>query len=236
MSKSANVLGLINARGGSKGVPGKNKKLLLGKPLITYSIEAALLCDLITDVIVSSDDAEICNISVESGARVPFIRPPELAEDNSKQIDVIKHAVIFLEKNENKRYDYICLLQPTCPLRTVADIRGAIELILTQNADSVISVTDVGGRHPKTLYTASDNHQITPYIKSDMSGVQRQDFEDLYWRTGAIYIMKRDIIMERGELYGDSICGYYIPENRSFNIDSPFDWELCEAYLQFKAD
>lgn len=229
--KSHKILGLINARGGSKGVPGKNIKLLCGKPLIGYSIEAAKNSALITDIVVSTDCENIAKAAIDFGARVPFIRPPELATDTAKQIDAITHAITFLENN-GEAYDYICILQPTCPLRSSNDIDGSLNMLIASGADSVITVTDVGGRHPKTLYTMGPDNTISPYIQSDTGGVLRQDFEALYWRTGSVYAMKRNVVMTQNSLYGQNICGYIQPEERAFNIDSPFDWALCEAYME----
>lgn len=233
MDQKPKILCLINARGGSKGVPGKNIKHLGGKPLIAHSIEAALKSKYLSRVVVSTDAADIADIAKKYGAEVPFMRPPELATDTAIQIDVIKHAIGFFE-DRGETYDYICILQPTCPFRSVEDIDGSLKLLTDSGADSVITVTDVGGRHPKTLYKMADDARITPYLDSPAGGVLRQNFEALYWRTGSVYAMKRDVVMG-GSLYGTSIKGYIQDENRAFNIDSPFDWELCEAYMHRKA-
>ncbi|MAQ71035.1 MAG: hypothetical protein CL565_02460 [Alphaproteobacteria bacterium] len=234
--KGKKILGLINARGGSKGVPGKNKKLLLGKPLINYSIDAGLSASCLSNLIVSTDDEEIAQIAKSAGADVPFLRPEILATDTAKQIDAIIHAVQFMENCENIKYDYICLLQPTCPLRSAEDIKGSIDLIIKENCDSVITVTNVGGRHPRTLYTTDKDQKLTPFMENNLSGVQRQDFEDFFWRTGSVYVMARDVVIEHKSLYGETTCGYYVTEERCFNIDSPFDWDLCQAYLSYKYD
>lgn len=231
--ESRKTLCLINARGGSKGVPGKNTKPLGGKPLIGYSIETAKASTLISRVVVSTDSEKIAAVARDFGADVPFLRPPELASDTAKQIDAIIHAITFVE-DQGEEYDYICILQPTCPFRSVDDVDGALQLLISTNADSVITVTDVGGRHPNTLYTMAENQQIAPYIKNDRAGVLRQNFESLYWRTGSVYAMRRDVVMNSRSLYGSDIRGYLQPEERAFNIDSPFDWDLCEAYLEFR--
>lgn len=226
------TLCLINARSGSKGVPGKNIRPLNGKPLIAYSIETALKSRLIERVIVSTDAQNIADIAKAYGAEVPFLRPPELATDTAKQIDVMIHAVTMLEQ-VGSRYDYICILQPTCPLRDPQDVDGALDLLVSSNADSVITITEVGGRHPRTLYTKDLDYKIKPYLESDSAGVRRQDFEDLFWRTGAVYAMKRNVLLEQRSLYGQDIRGYTVPETRSFNIDTPFDWDLTEAWIQY---
>jgi CMP-N,N'-diacetyllegionaminic acid synthase len=224
------IIGLINARGGSKGVPGKNIKLLKGKPLIGYSIECGLNSRFIDKVLVSTDDANIAEVARSFGADVPFLRPAEFATDTSKQIDAMIHAVDFLER-QGENYDIICILQPTCPLRTPEDVDATLKLLVDSKADSAITVTEVGGRHPRTLYRQKESGEIFPYLESDNAGVLRQDFEALYWRTGAVYAMKRDVLMDQRSLYGKIIVGQIMPEERCFNIDSPFDWNLCEAYM-----
>lgn len=224
------ILGLVNARGGSKGVPGKNIKLLGGRPLIAWSIAAGLGSRHLSKVVVSTDSEAIAEAARAAGAEVPFMRPAELATDTARQIDAIIHAVGFVEARDG-RYDYVCLLQPTCPLRSSADVDGALDLLLSTGADSVVTVTDVGGRHPMTLYRKGKDGVLSPYLASDGAGVLRQDFEELYWRTGGVYAMKRDVVMERRSLYGQDIRGYAVPEERCFNIDSPFDWALCAAYV-----
>ncbi len=235
MLKNQRILGLINARGGSKGVPGKNIRPMNGKPLIGYSIECAKQSRYIDKVIVSTDDPQIINVAKSFGAEVPFLRPTELASDTAKQIDAMIHAVSFLE-DKGEHYDIVCVLQPTCPMRISKDVDSTLELLVSSNADSAITITDVGGRHPKTLYKKSDEGRIQPYLESDTAGVLRQNFEELYWRTGAVYAMKRDILMDKKSLYGDDIRGHVMPEERCFNIDSPFDWNLCEAYMaKFKS-
>ena len=234
MKKSNNsILCLINARGGSKGVPGKNIKLLNGKPLIGWSVDVARQSRLIKKIVVSTDSEEIARVATQYGAVAPFIRPAELATDAAKQIDVVTHALKFLE-SMGERYDYVCVLQPTCPLRSVGDVDGALELLISSGADSVITVTDVGGLHPRTLYKLHEgDNKLAPYVESSKRGVVRQDFETLYWRTGSVYAMKRDVVI-KGSLYGEDTRGYKVPEERAFNIDTPFDFELTEAWLKFK--
>lgn len=224
------VLGLINARGGSKGIPRKNIKLLNNKPLIAWTISAALKSKNLSKVIVSTDDEEIAEISKKHGAEVPFIRPDFLATDKSLQIDCIKHAVAFLEENE-EFYDYIMVLQPTVPLRNSDDIDAAINVAKNTQVDSVISVCDVGGKHPLTYYEKISNLSIKPIISSNKKGVLRQDFKEVYWRNGAIYLIQRDTLIKKNSLYGDTIGYCEMPEERSFNVDSLFDWNVLESFV-----
>ena len=224
------ILGLINARAGSKGIPGKNIKPLFDKPLIAWSIETAKKCPLITRTIVSTDSEDIAKVAKKYGAETPFLRPDELATDQSLQIDVIIHAVEWLEKNENDKYDYICLLQPTSPLRSVVDIQGTLELIIDTKADSAVTVCSVGGHHPHIYYKMNINSQLLPYIDTPQEGVGRQSFPELYRRTGSVYALRRENLKNRS-LYGSDIRGYEVPIGRSVNIDEESDWEFAEFML-----
>ena len=230
-----NVLALVNARGGSKGVPRKNVRPLLGKPLIAWSIEAGLAATRVASVVVSTDDPEIAEAARHHGARVPFMRPAELAADDSLQIDTVRHAVGFLEA-QNEFHDVVLILQPTAPLRRPEDVDGALQLLEMSGADSVISVSDVGGRHPLTCYRADADGVLSPLLPSDARGVQRQDFGTVLWRNGAIYAMRRDVVMTQHSLYGTRTVGYPMPEERSFNIDSLFDLRVTEGYLRLLAE
>ena len=142
------IVGIIPARGGSKGVPKKNIRPIMGKPLIAYTIEVALESQLLGKVIVSSDDEEIMVVSRQYGAEVPFTRPAELALDTTPMVPVLQHAVRFLEDRDNIRFDYILLLQPTNPVRQVEDINSALGKLVETGADSVISVCQVDNYHP----------------------------------------------------------------------------------------
>ncbi len=226
------ALGLINARGGSKGVPRKNVRSLAGKPLIAYSIEAGLAASSIARLVVSTEDDEIAKLARCAGAEVPFCRPAELASDSAIQIDVVRHAILALEA-EGDRFDLIVILQPTCPTRTPADIDATVQLVIDDpETDSAISVTEVGGYHPKTYYRRDGPDTIvSPIVASDGAGVLRQDFEKVYWRNGAVYVTRADVVMRERSLYGKRTRAHVMPPGRSFNIDSSFDWALTEAWL-----
>lgn len=224
------ILGLINARGGSKGIPRKNIKPLLGKPLIAYAIQSGLDAKKIDKLVVSTEDPEIADIAKYYGACVPFIRPGHLASDVALQIDVIKHALIELQ-NLGEMFDIVVILQPTCPLRIAADVDGALSLMEKTEADTVISVTQVQGFHPMTMYTQGPGGTLSPLIGSSRAGVLRQQFPIIWWRNGAIYALRTRVILEQGLLYGDQIYGYPMPPERSANIDEPIDWIITEAML-----
>ncbi len=226
-------LGLINARGGSKGIPGKNIKLLNGKPLIAYSIEAGLAASRISRVVVSTDSTEIAEVARQHGADVPFMRPLGLASDTALQLDAIRHAVSFLEA-EGDFYDVIVLLQPTCPLRSYLDVDKAVDLMEKSAADTVISVMQVHGQHPLTMYVGGPENTLLPLMDSNKAGVLRQEFPKVLWRNGAIYGIRRDVLMDQNTLYGSKVVGYEMPEECSANIDEPVDWIVTEALLQYR--
>ena len=220
-----NILTVIPARGGSKGVPRKNIKLLGGKPLIAWTIEAAKQAGI--KPVVSSEDGEILDVGVECGAFY-FYRDPDLASDNVPMLPVIQDVVIEFESLSDKLIDWILLLQPTTPFRTAEDIKVAIELAEAGDCDSVISVVQVGDHHPARMYKITDGYMDA--LMPDESTKRRQDLSPLYLRNGAIYLTKRDVIMG-GKMWGDKVKPYIMPEERSINIDTMLDWKLAEAML-----
>ncbi len=221
------ILGIIPARGGSKGVPGKNIKLLAGKPLIHYSIEAAIQSGLL-DVIVSTDDQSIIDSAKEAGAKVPFIRPQELATDTAQSIDVAIHALLQMERIENVQYDTIMLLQPTAPFRQASDIVACVDLLNShQEADSVISVVDVNAHHPARMKFIEHGFLIDPPFCETYENQNRQELTPMYIRNGAIYLTRRNTILKKS-YKGDKCLAYVMPEMRSANIDTLHDFELAE--------
>ena len=222
-----NILGIIPARGGSKGVIGKNQKILSGKPLIQYTIETALLSNL-SDVIVSTDDENIAAISRALGIKVPFIRPAEFASDNAESIDVAIHALEFMQEKKFKNYDAVMLLQPTTPFRRFEDINNAIDLLINSNdADSVISVVDVEGHHPARMKYISDGILIDPPYCEKVENQNRQELDKMYIRNGAIYLTKSDVILNRS-YKGNKCMALLMPNSRSINIDTETDFKLAE--------
>jgi CMP-N,N'-diacetyllegionaminic acid synthase len=228
-----NILGIIPARGGSKGVPRKNLTPLLGKPLIAYTIESALNSQYLTDVVVSTEDEEIARVSSSLGALVPFIRPAELATDSATSLPVIQHAITEMEKNKGFKYDIIVYLQPTTPLRTTQNIDEGIQLLLDTDADSVVSVVDVGGNHPLRMKRLIHENILINYIDQGHEDMRpRQQLPPVYIRSGELYISKRSVIMEQGLMVGNDCRGYKISPEWSANIDTQFDLLLAEYLLK----
>jgi CMP-N-acetylneuraminic acid synthetase len=227
-----NSLGVIPARGGSKSVPRKNIALVHGKPLIAYTIEAAQRSRLLTHFLVSSDDAEIIAVARQYGAPVPFVRPAELATDTAPSLPVVQHAVGEMERLHGLTYDYVVLLQPTTPLRLPEDIDLALEKLAATGADSVISVCDVGAYHPARMRQIVDDRLVELPIREPKEMARRQDLPPVYIRNGAIYAVKRDVVMLGNSMSGEDCRAYIMPEQRSVNVDSQLDLLLAEILLR----
>ncbi len=226
------VLGIIPARGGSKGVHRKNIRPLCGKPLLAYTADAALASVRLARTILSTDDEEIADIGRSLGLDVPFIRPVELAEDATATFPVILHAVAKLE-SQGERYEAICLLQPTNPLRSAGDIDNCIEILETSGADSVISILPVPHVYnPKWVYWRSPNGEMTLSSGDTEPVTRRQDLPPAFHREGSVYVTKRTVLSEFGNLYGRNVRGYEMDEANSINIDTQDDWERAEGMIK----
>ncbi|MCI0566097.1 acylneuraminate cytidylyltransferase family protein [bacterium] len=225
------TLGVITARGGSKGIPRKNIKELMGKPLIAYTILAAKGSALLSRAIVSTDDAEIAEIARMHGADVPFMRPAELAEDASTSIAVVQHAVSWIRENENEIYDYVMILQPTSPLRTAEDIDACIKIADETHADSVMSMKELDDFAPKKIQKIEDGIIFPLFEDEGKASARRQDLPKAYKRNTAIYLTKTDVIMT-GDLFGKISRAYIMPAERSLDINRPIDFEFAEFWLK----
>lgn len=230
---SAKVLGIIPARGGSKGINKKNIASLNNRPLIQYTIEPALemkKCGVLDEVIVSTDDDEIAEISRSLGAYVPFLRPTELSTDKSKSVDLIVHALNYF-KNQQIKYDYVVLLQPTSPLRNSEDIRLSLMKIIDSKADSLISVYHED--HINDLVTYHKNNEYgSPLNPMHNKGIRRQENKEIYVRNGAIYITKVDYLLEENLIISDSPILYEMSKIKSVDINSHDDLNLVECILK----
>lgn len=225
------ILAVITARGGSKGVPRKNIKKLGRKPLIVYTINVAKGSRLISNLIVSTDDREIADVAKKNGADTPFIRPAELAGDTVGHVDVMKHAVGFMEERLGIFFDYVVILQPTSPFRLVEDIDETLRVLMESDADSGVSMTELDGDHPVKVKKMEGN-QVLPYCLPESEGVRRQDLPKAYKRSSAVYAVKRNVLMEQGMIFGNSTVGYVVPTERSIDIDTEYDWLRAEYMLK----
>jgi len=226
------VLGLIPARGGSKGVPRKNIKLLAGKPLLAYTAEAALNSSRLSRVILSTDDEEIAAVGKSCGLEVPFLRPAELSADKSPTLPVVQHALNFVEA-QGDRFDAVCLLQPTNPLRLSADIDACIELMEISDADAVVSVLAVPAElNPHWVYFRNADGSLRLSTGEAAPIPRRQDLPPAFHREGSVYVSRRDVVMNQDSLYGARVVGYEMDPARSVNIDTPEDWKCAEQLIQ----
>lgn len=230
MIQGKSVLVLVPARGGSKGLPGKNIRLLLGKPLIGWSVEQGRASQYVDAVVVSTDDAAIADAAREHGAETPFMRPPELASDTASSIDVILHALETLERAD-RRYDLLVLLEPTSPLRETTDIDAALEALLAHpEAQSIVGVAKVESGHPSFLLRRN-GMLVEPYAPKEFSAIRRQDLDELFFLEGTVYITWVDALRERRSFYHEHTMPYVVPKYKSFEIDDLTDFTVIEALM-----
>jgi len=220
------VLAVIPARGGSKGIPRKNIKKLSGKPLIAWTIEAALKAPSINRVIVSTDDEEIAAVAEQFGAEVPFKRPIAIARDDTPGLDPVLHAI-----ENSPDSDWVLLLQPTSPLRSVDDIEGIIKLCQEKGALSAVSVAEVG-KHPFWMYQRSSDMRLQPLIPNRGEITRRQDLPSVYVLNGALYLARPDWLIENQGFIGPETLGYVMPVERSVDLDTPLDWLWVEYLIE----
>lgn len=225
MYKKNRILAVITARGGSKRLPGKNIKPLRGKPLIAWTIEAAKGSRYIDRIIVSTDDKKITAISLKYGAETPFMRPPRLAQDMSKSVDAVLHTIDWMKKKEGVGCDLVILLQPTSPLRSAADIDGAVDIFFSKNAASVVSVCDTGIPCNITGTLAPDDRMVE---------FGRMKGKTSYRINGAIYLTREDYIKRHKTFIGKRTFAYIMPKSRSVDIDDEFDFKLAEFLLMVR--
>lgn len=225
MIEGHKILGLIPARGGSKGIPRKNIRPLGGKPLIAWTIEEAQKSQYIDRLVVSTDDHEIADTARRWGADVPFMRPAELASDTARGIDVVLHALLKLPD-----FDAVVLLQPTSPFRIVEDIDGAIEL-WTQTGDSVVGVTEVS-KSPYWMYCLREDGRLQQLLPDRPSVATRQQLPKAYTLNGAVYVSSLTMLRGRGSFVHSDTAGYLMPVMRSIDLDSEFDWKFVEFLLR----
>jgi len=205
---------------------------LLGKPLLVYTVQAALASKRLTRTVLSTDDTAIAEVGMRSGVDVPFMRPADLAGDDVSTIPVLQHVVGELER-AGEQYDAVLTLQPTNPLRRPEDIDGAIEMLESTGADSVISFVEVGEHHPARMkWIAPDGRVSDPPFAEAFEGQPRQQLRKLYLREGSIYLTRRAVLMEYNSIKGNDCRAWIIPPERALNIDTPFDLLMTEQVLK----
>lgn len=225
------MIAIIPARGGSKGLPGKNIKVFHGKPLISYTIKAAKKSKYIDRVIVSTDDEEIAKISMEYGAEIPFLRPKELATDRAKAIDNYIFTMERLMETEGINIEEFIVLQPTSPLRTYQDIDRAVEVYKKKGAHTVISVNEA--EHPPTWYKKINTQgMLVDYIPLVDNSLNRQEEEKSYLPNGAIYIFNFKELKQNYSYYNSKTYPYIMTQENSVDIDTHLDFMLAEIMYE----
>ena len=222
MFQNKSILAIIAARGGSKGVPGKNIKLAGGKPLIGWIIETAKKSTYIDRLILSSDDPDIIQAAKAFECEVPWVRPKELARDKSSVNDVIVHAL-----NHVSGYDYVLLLQPTSPLTRFHDIDGCIENAIFNKYQSIVSVSEAP-KNPYWMFNLQ-HQQLIPFLDKKYLNCRRQDLPKAYVPTGAFYLAEAGWFLQNKSFYSNETQGYIVPHEYSIDIDSPLDFKIFEA-------
>jgi len=227
----ASVLGLVTARGGSKGVPRKNLRLVAGRPLIAWTLDAAIASRRLTSVILSTNDPEIAVVARAAGVEAPFLRPADLSGDASPHFDVVCHALEWLKTHRNETYDYVCLLQPTSPLRTADDIDGAIDLALSRRADAVVGIT-TSPVNPELVYRMDARSSLTPVIAPAVGYARRQDLPSAYVLNGAIYVSRVETLRRDRTFTPPGALGFIMPSERSLDVDTEADLQAAESGLK----
>jgi CMP-N-acetylneuraminic acid synthetase len=226
----ARVLGVIAARGGSKGLPGKNVRLLGGRPLIAHTIEAALACPALTRIVVSSDDAEILEAARAAGCPAPFVRPAELAADRSSTVDVALHALEWVEAHEPPAPDVVVLLPATAPLRGARHIGEAITTLLDDpDADGVVAVTEPD--YPPYWMLRIADRRLQWLFPEGGAADHRQQLPAAYQPNGSIYALRTGVLRSQRTFYPRATAPYVMPRDASVNIDSELDFQMAELLL-----
>jgi CMP-N-acetylneuraminic acid synthetase len=232
----ARVLAVVPARGGSKGIWRKNLRLLAGKPVVAYAVEAGLAARFVDRVICSTDDAEIADVARAAGADVPFLRPPDLAQDTTEDWPVFAHALRWLEEHEGWMPDLVVNLRPTSPLRRPEHVDSAIHLLLDSEVDSVKSVC-LARQHPHKMWVmAPDGRGLEPYLKTAFRlqrgpDVPRAELEPVYWQNGVVDVTRRSVILKQRVMIGARVAGLVTEPEASVDLDSELDFALAELLM-----
>lgn len=225
------VLAVVPARSGSKGLPHKNIRPLLGKPLLVWSLEIANNCSYIDQVMLSTDSSEYSQIASKYGAIIPCLRPSELSTDSSTSVDVVLHALDAMH-NKYGDYDIVMLLEPTSPLRVQRDLLLALELISSGTSLSAVGICRAETIHPSFMFRLGQDSLLIPFLGTQPDGLRRQDIEELYFLEGSIYASDVSYLRKRMSFYHEYTGGVLIPYERSAEVDTLVDFLFIEAMLK----
>lgn len=233
------VLAVIPARGGSKGIPRKNLRLLGGKPLVTYAVDVACQAALVDRVVCTTDDPEIAETARQAGAEVPFLRPAELAADTTEDWPAFAHVLRWYQESEGWTPEIVVNLRPTSPFRRAEHVNGAIHLLRESGAESVKSV-NLARQHPHKMWVLRDDARRvepflnTPFRLSRGPDVPRAELEQVYWQNGIVDATRSFVILDQGRMIGDHVAGLVTASEDAVDLDTPLDLELAEALLRYR--
>ena len=236
MYNNYKFLAVVTARGGSKGLPGKNIKVLNGKPLIGWTLEQIKASKLIDEIFISTDSMEIAEVCKQFSVDVPSLRPESLARDVTSSMDVLAYTIELLEK-QGKMFDYVMLLEPTSPLRKKGDLDN-IMMLAGDNPeyDGVISLGEVCSEHPSIMKKVSEQGSIVPYVSNSLNGYQRQQFDKAYFPYGVAYLIKVSRFKQLHTIYTDKMLPYYIERWQNYEIDDIYDFVCIENIMRMEMD
>lgn len=233
MYKNKKILAIIPARGGSKGLPGKNIRPLCGKPLIGWSIENAKESKYVDDIYISTDSREIADVAESFGVKVPELRPAELAVDKSPSSAFIVYTINHLSE-QGKNYDYIILLEPTSPLRDTADVDKSIEMMIdSPEFESMVGVCKAEDQNPVFMQKIAENGRLVPY-ENVVKITRRQDVPEVYFLEGTVYLSTVSAFLEKKAFRHDKTLPYVVPKWKSFEVDDIIDFTIIEAIMKLK--
>jgi N-acylneuraminate cytidylyltransferase len=225
------LLALIPARAGSKGIPGKNMRLFAGRPLLAHAVACAVQAGIFNRIVLTTNSEEMAGAGRAAGAEVPFLRPAELAQDDTPMLPVMQHAVRYLEAT-GWVPDLIVLLQPTAPFRRVPDLVKAVELLrASPNLDSVVSVEEIPAHFSPHMAMKVEGQRLVPFLPEGLRVTRRQDAPKAYTRNGQFYVTRRQVLMEENSIYGDH-CQPFITTHPAINLDTMEDWAAAEQLIR----
>lgn len=228
----SNALAVIPARGGSKGLPGKNIRPLCGKPLIAWTIEQALQSGVFDTVAVSTDSEEIANIAASYGAAVPFLRPAELATDTATSVDAVLHALDFYREQE-QTFEYVALLEPTSPLRKQGQLKEMMDALVAANdAEALVSVGEVHMEHPYIVKSINEQGYLVPFVSESTRVTRRQDLLKAFFPYGVIYALKVECLRREKTFYPAKTIPFFIERWQNYEIDDFWDFVCIEAIFE----